>query len=415
MNRRWVWGLGIATVVLLIAALFGADRLKKDSPDAGPPIGTAGFDTPPAPGAPQPGEIAEVKTPRLEGTARSLAFEGRVRDLTRVELHTEIREFTEVFDAKGASLGSGSLTASGGPVVVEGDKLAVDGALTAKPGAVDIPRGTLVVSEGASIAAPSLALQTQEEPRGRPVPSPVHVRGSLSVDFDGKAVLGGSELQLAKAGGRVTLSWAGSGRIEVPKRPVFSGEWLGVKAKDLAVTLRVADLRLAGTHTPQQVYVNGAPQLRADKTSVDVVQSPPPVPTGGRGWFDWAPRNRGSVDMAIMKIGPGNPAGGWANLALDRLPAMFGGENRVPAGGDTSGMGKRGGGGLFGSRTASPIDAVILPGTADRESISFDVPDGTQPGRYELVIVLEGNFEPLRVVIPVEVVPERQQPPPPPP
>lgn len=403
MSKRWAWALGVVAVVLLVAALVGADRLTDDDADASG-VGQEASGAAESPAA--PGEIATVKTPRLEGTARSVAFEGRIVALRRVEIHAEVRVITEVFDAQGAAIGRGTLVAGGGPVVVEGDELAVDAAFTATPGTVHLTKGSLHIDGDAAVTAPRLRLETAEEPKGRPLASPVRIDGDLPVDFEGRAVLTEPELQLAKgSGNRATLSWAGSGRIDVPRQPVFAGEWLGVKAKRLGVTLRLADLHVEGTHDPQQVYVDGVPQLRADKVGVDIVRRPDPVPVGGRGSFDWAPRNRSSVDMAIMRIAPGNAAGAWVNLALDALPPMFGGENRTPPGGDTAGLGKRGGGmGLFGSRSASPIDAVILPGTADKESISFDVASSAPPGRYELVLVVEGNFEPVRVTIPVDVV-----------
>lgn len=411
MSKRWALTLGVVAVVLLVAALLGADRLADDD-DSGDSDGrraaSGGASEPPA----GPGEIATVKTPRVEGTARSVAFEGRILRERRVEIHAEIRVITEVFDGQGKPIGRGTLVAGGGPVVIEGDELAVDTSFTATPGALHLTKGSIHIDGDATVTAPRLRLETAEEPNGRPLTSPVRIDGDLPVDFEGRAVLASAELELAKgSGNRATLSWAGGGRIDVPGEPVFTGEWLGVKAKRLAVALRLADLHLEGTHDPQQVYVDGVPQLRADKVGVDIVRPPDPVPVGGRGWFEWAPRNRSGVDMAIMKIGPGNAEAGWVNLALDALPRMFGGENRTPPGGDAAGLGKRGGGmGLFGSSSASPIDAVILPGTADKESISFDVPSSAPPGRYELVLVLEGNFDPVRVTIPVDVVADSQPP-----
>ncbi len=46
---------------------------------------------------------------------------------------------------------------------------------------------------------------------------------------------------------------------------------------------------------------------------------------------------------------------------------------------------------------------MILPSTGDERDIRFSVPGNTPPGRHVLVLVVEGNFDPIRVEVPVQV------------
>lgn len=46
---------------------------------------------------------------------------------------------------------------------------------------------------------------------------------------------------------------------------------------------------------------------------------------------------------------------------------------------------------------------MILPGTGDERRISFDLPDGLPAGRHEMVVIVEGNFAPVTVRIPVTI------------
>lgn len=402
MNRRWTWGLGSAAVVLLIAALVGAGRLEKGDRDNRDEPAAADAPAPRddgQPGAPA-GGVYRGKTPRLAGTARSIAYEGRIAGVRRVEAPEGINVVSEVFDAQGRSLGHGTLRAEGA-AVVEGD-LALTGAFIARAGQpIRVDRAG-IRGEEVTINAPRLILSNSESPDGRPVSGPLRLRNNPVIDAMRPVIVNETALRLDSPD-RTTLSWAGGGDIQVPGHPAMTGQWLGVKAHDVDVTLHTADFRLEGTFKARQVYVDGTPRLKAGRVQVDVVEPADPVPAASRSWFDWAPRNRSDVDMVITRIRPDSPQAAWMNLALDRMPAMFGGEPRQPGGGDTAGLGKSGGG-IFGGR-ASPIDAVILPKTADRESISIDVPAGTPPGRYEIAVVFEGNFDPVRVVIPIDVVP----------
>lgn len=52
---------------------------------------------------------------------------------------------------------------------------------------------------------------------------------------------------------------------------------------------------------------------------------------------------------------------------------------------------------------------MIIPGTGDERDIRFLVPADAALGRHQLVLVVEGNFEPIRVVVAFDVV----DPPPP--
>ena len=420
MDKRWTIGLGIASAVLLLAAMFGADRMKRDD-DAEvdeavqtpatfaqpPPVETA--TAPPTTAPPPPPAVAEGGSTALTGKARSVAFEGAVSPVKRVEVRpgNNVAVQGEVFDRNGARVGRGTLSASGEFANLDGDGLSLTGAIKATRNSVALTPGQSSLRGAAvTVSASKLTIRSPEHPNGAAVAGPARVvldGGSVTFEAQqAKVSFASGVLELAHGGGRSTLSWAGSGRITAPGQPAFTGQWLGVKAKELKATLRLSDMQLDGGAEVQQVYVDGFPKLRADNVAVDLPAPPQPMPAGSRGSFSWAPRNASKVDMAILKIGPGNAQAAWINLNLDPMPPMFGGENKTPPGGDTSGMAKKGSG-FFGSSTAAPIDAVILPGTADRESITYDIPPDTKPGRYELVVVFEGNFNRLRVVIPFEV------------
>ncbi len=124
--------------------------------------------------------------------------------------------------------------------------------------------------------------------------------------------------------------------------------------------------------------------------------APGQVPRGGTGAFTWAPEN--DSDMAITGIRPDNAEAGWISLGLLDLPAMCGGESCPARGGDATGF-----------RRGKPINAVIIPGTGDERDIRFGVPSTAALGRHQLALVVEGNFEPIRVVVEFDVVEPPQQ------
>ncbi len=72
---------------------------------------------------------------------------------------------------------------------------------------------------------------------------------------------------------------------------------------------------------------------------------------------------------------------------------MCGGEGCPARGGDTTGL-----------RRGKPINAIIIPGTGDERDIRFSVPANAALGRHQLILMVEGNFDPIRVVVEFDVV-----------
>lgn len=338
----------------------------------------------------------------LHGAARSVAFQGEVRGFDHLAFGgaTRLAATGTVVDVHGHNWGRGNVTLEGPGVAVQGVGLAYQGSLSAHPGGVALNGiGTLaasrLVGNGATVNFFSQTTLTNTRLDG-----PVAIRDLVPafVTADGSAVTGlPPVLTLDDGGGhRSTLSWAGTGAIGP-----WTGQFLGVKSASISGTLRLADLALVAKGTAQQVYVDGVPKLRAGPVQVDVVTPPGSIAAGHRGNFDWAPRNNSDIDMVMLRVHPGSPAGSWVNLALQRAPSMAGGEPGPAAGGDTEGLGKRGSGVL--STSAAGLNVVILPHTADQKRLSIDVPAKTKPGHYEIVLLVEGNFDPVRVVVPLDV------------
>jgi hypothetical protein len=211
---------------------------------------------------------------------------------------------------------------------------------------------------------------------------------------------------------RHDLSWAGTGHVTgdgVDSQATFTG--LRLLDVDAALDRRGASVTVGGEADVAQVYADGVPLLRTTATvgllhdAGGVFRTPEAlqVAAGQRGRFIWAPRNTGRVDMNIMRIRPATADAAWVALRLETAPPMWGGEPHAGVGGDTTGLSDKGTGGLFGPRRAAPIDATLGAGKADRREIAFDVPASAAKGPHVLALVLEGNFEPMRVEVTVTV------------
>ncbi|MGI8791874.1 MAG: hypothetical protein ACR2H3_01630 [Acidimicrobiales bacterium] len=358
----------------------------------------------------------------VSGNARSVVFEGRILELATatVEGVEAVTLTGQVTGPDGANYGRATVSATG-RVTPSGTSMTMAASgLRFRPGqaASTIDERDLAVSvnEAMTIDGTTMRVQRQDED-GTSAP-PVTARGPLTVAQPGSTVdatLAGAQLRwidppatlrLANpTAGRATLSWAGGGTIETIDGPVSAG-FLGVKADQLQGTLTAEADRyvVEGSARLRQVYADGQPKLRT--AGAVTVKSSRPSEGGSQAWFTWAPVNRGQHDMTITRISPTSPAASWVNLALDRLPTMCGGEPCPEVGGDTAGLGKSGSGGGFfgiGSRSARPINAVILPGTGDENDISVTIPSGTPAGEHLIMLLVEGNFEPVTAEVRITV------------
>lgn len=399
-------GVAVASIAVLLFDLLalGVHRDRRHAP--APSTQAAPADraqtTPTADLRANPPGVSTSTAFDLHGTARSVAFQGEVRGFDHLALGGagRVAATGTVVDVHGHNWGRGTITLDGPGVSVQGPGLAYQGAFRFHPGQVAIIGiGVLTVSRlvGNGSTVNFFSQTTQANTR---LDGPVSIKdlSTASVTADGSTVTGLPPVLTIDDGGgrRSTLSWAGAGAIGA-----WSGQFLGVKASSISGTLRVPDLDLTAKGTAQQVYVDGVPKLKAAPVQVDVVTPPGSIAAGHRGALDWAPRNNSDIDMVILRVRPDSRAAAWVNLALQPAPAMAGGEPGPQVGGDADGLGKKGGG-LF-SSSAAGLNVVIVPHTADQKRLTIDVPAGTKRGHYEIVLVVEGNFDPVRVVVPLDV------------
>ncbi|MEY2571506.1 MAG: hypothetical protein QOE63_1856, partial [Acidimicrobiaceae bacterium] len=194
-----------------------------------------------------------------------------------------------------------------------------------------------------------------------------------------------------------SISWAGSGQL-LAGNVRFAADHLGVIGTVVAgVNPAGPILALTGSGKATQLFADGQPLL-ATTASIDRIRTEVDVAAGdpnSSSYVTWAPRNTGTIDMAMTAVHVQEGPGDWVNLELQALPAMFGGEPVPPVGGDSTGLGDRGRGGLFGSDHASAIRSYLGPKAADRRDLSLDVPDSTPAGDYRIVLQIEGNFDPV--------------------
>lgn len=391
--------VGILLVVAVVTAFVGLE--DGSTPRPADRSARGGSD----PGATGSG----TRAPTAEATARAVAYEGGIVDLPSLTLAgaPRLRTHGEVADAAGAPLGKGSLAAAGGTLGLAGAGLAVDLAY----GELRLAGGTARLLHRApgfslaTVAAPRLIVTATtlsftpdgaSQPRQLAGPVTVVVDGGTS-DVEATGDVEWTDpppvVRLEGRRARTTLSWAGTGVVRSGDMEHRAG-YLGIKASSLrgSAERTGADVRLVVDADLLQVYADGVPKLPG-KGRVRVKSRPGKVPRGTGGSFTWAPENDGHTDFVMTRIRPGNAEAGWVSLGLDPLPAMCGGEPCPKLGGDTSGF-----------RKGRPINAVIIPGTGDERTISFLVPIDAALGAHRIVLVVEGNFEPIEVVVEVDVV-----------
>lgn len=421
MRRALFALIGVLLAVALVA--LGVQLASTDDEDedgAGDGVGVVGGDA----GAGSAGAgagraVSGERRPTLEAAARSVLFQGTLTDLAELRLSgSPGASFSgEVIDGGGRSLGNGTLIARGPELAFAGTALRVeldsDGELrlagdevrflNAAPG-FDL---LAVRSRGRiTLIAPTITFSADD----RAGAEPVALLGPVTLVPGGSAASGvrvmsqgpdllwvGAPAALRLTGvdrSRTTLSVAGTGIVRAEGQEHQSVH-LGVKASSMDVTATRppgAPVQLRGDANLLQVYRDGLPVLGA-RGRVRVKARPGPVMQGGRGWFTWAPENDGSTDMTITRVRPDSPDASWVSLGLARLPVMCGGEECPRHGGDTTGFTR-----------GKAINSVIIPGTGDERDISFTVPADAALGKHQIAMVVEGNFEPVRVVVEFEVV-----------
>ncbi len=410
--RRTLAGvIAVLLVVGLVAAgfLFGSSPGPLDGANDGG--GGDGVTAPSGRGG-VPFEPGTPPAPTVEAAARSIAFEGGIDGLAGVSL-TGASSFTasasEVVDGSGAKKGAGTVSTVGPAFSFTGSsmRLSMVGELrmTATSASFLNPSPSSEVLQIAggtpiTINLPTVSFTPTESSPATEIPGPVRIvvrrDGSISVRSEGDVGWQDPPPAMRLKNGnrsRATLSWAGDGVVRTSAGEARAGH-LGIKSDDLDIALerRPEGMTLLGRASLLQAYADGLPTMTA-RGRVRVKSQPGQVPRGGRGSFTWAPENDGDTDMVMTRIRPDSPSASWVSLGLARLPAMCGGEPCPRRGGDTTGLGR-----------GKPINAVIIPGTGDERDISFGVRADAPLGRHEIVLVVEGNFEPIRVAIQVEVV-----------
>lgn len=420
----------VAGVLLLVAVFTAGVQLgSAEDDDAAPsaadetttttaaaPPGTD--DVPTTSAAPAPAGLPAVPAvPGPNGVAagaRSAAYEGGLAGIESLKLRGGSLDFTgQVVDGSGARH-RGTVRSSGPELHVAGKGLdvTVAGELRITATGVRLPLGqfTVATSSNLTAASGSFTLQpTQGPPSGGPPPAPTAIPGPLTLvgepgvtarlGSSGEAEWIDAPAVLRLVGkGRTTLSWGGPGVVRAAGQD-HRAEFLGVKASALNGTAeRVGGgVRVQATATFLQVYADGLPKLPGTGR-MRLKSMPGKVAQGTNGEFTWAPENDGKTDFVMTRIRPGNAEAAWVSLGLDKLPRMCGDEDCPVKGGDTSGF-----------RSGRGINAVIRPGTGDERDIRFLVPRDAALGPHQIVITVEGNFAPIRVVVDFEVV---AQPPP---
>jgi hypothetical protein len=209
---------------------------------------------------------------------------------------------------------------------------------------------------------------------------------------------------------RNIVSWAGDGTVTSAGERAESHTFGGVIASSLHATIVRGDTSVTvdGRGAVAQAYVDGLPRFRTAAKMVVKAHSAP-ILVNSRPSFTFKYSNEGKRDLCILAIKALTPAAKWANMALYTMPYSFGGEEHELPGGDTDDFGKRYTPvPIFGGRI-EPLSAVLGPGFESTREISFSVPRNTPPGRYEITFVVEGNFDPVHLTVPI-VVGERSSP-----
>lgn len=414
-GRQKVLAVALAIVVAAAGGIV-IGRSLDDGKGLSPRTGASNPGATPGSSATNPSTEAGGRSKRVTGRASSVETNGVLSGMKTATFEGSSRvraAGVHVTDATGASH-NGFLDASGDRVVLTGTAIRMirPKVIVGTAEARIVQRGLFRVELGerGTIDAELITIQTSgsQGSTSTTLKAPVSVFGRsgidarVTLDIDHQADLQWSdppdELRVTASGHRANLSWAGGGSLGSEGANGF----LGFTGVDVDVMLRrISNFRtVVGRATFRQVYLNGKPQRR---TIGDVERITPAVTVaaGGKGWFTWAPRNQGNDhDMIMTRIAAISPAAKWVNLALAPVPAMFGGEQQPVLGGDTRTLSKQHGG-FFGG--ASPIRSVIERREADRRDISFDVPSTTKAGRYSIGLLIEGNFEPVRVWFTVTV------------
>ncbi|HVM40433.1 MAG TPA: hypothetical protein VM618_06605 [Acidimicrobiia bacterium] len=379
-----------------------------------PPNADPSVSTTPAPGGDRASPFAS-----LEGRARSVVVSGSFQGLSTVTLRSgSLEAVGDAVDGSGRAVGHATVRVGEGDVAVAGEglSLGVSFARLTPDGTVVVdsdlmpdssPAGDLSISSSGAtltLSGPKIEIERvdteTEEFVTETVPGPVTVRSPAFVTYSGSEVvwLDPPERMKATVG---WVSWAGGGSIEFQGHR-FEHEFLGARGDGRIELVRAAGaVEITGNVEARQIWTDGHARIQTD-AHVDVKSTPGEITAGGSGWFTWAPTNGGDYDMAMHRIVPGNAEGHWVELALDTLPRMWGGEDRPPVGGDTTGL-RYDDGGFFDAGT-QPISSMLRPGKGDERDISVHVPSETAPGQYTVVLLVEGNFETVRVEIPVTVV-----------
>lgn len=411
-TRRWARPLGIVIAAVIVAGAFLAGRWSRDDRSAPTPLtpkGEAAIVPPPGGSA---GVTASTRTPpaadrtkvSFSATARSVELTpSRPLPATGVTIdgadRVELDFLAGITAADGTPIVSNDLVASGGTITLSGP-ISIDGPLRVLPDGVGLAGARLRVDSGASLVVSAPVL----EPGGGGTVT-VRTGGTAPVVVGDGARWTGAVPTSAVAA--ASVSWAGGGQLHAGET-TFTDDHLGaVGAFTVDATPNGTGVALSGRGQATQLYGEGQPLL-ATVATVDLIRTSITVPAGTpnrNAYLTWAPRNKGSVDMTMTSIRADEGPGSWINLRLQTLPPMFGGEALTPVGGDTSGLGDRGRGALFGSGSADPIRAVLPGHSADKRDLSVDVPKDTAPGEYRIVVLLQGNFDPVRLDITITVTP----------
>jgi hypothetical protein len=405
------------TVALAVAVLGGAGcgswrgghASTGPTPAPVPLSPTAGPGPPGAPngsGAPSAGNLVT-----LAGQARSVETTAALGGLASIHLSgpSVLTVTADVTDAAGVHHGTGTLTARGSDLVVAGTGPQLRGRLIVRPGSVTVDSPAIDATGPLTVTAAKVTFQapapappatngaSPAPTTTAPPPPPVTLQGPVTVQSAGSIspMVSGTGLRMVDppadlhlASPEADLSWAGSGSITTEDgRPIQAG-FLGVRAQQVDATLHRSpgQVDVRGTGRALQAFADGAPRL-GTPARFDVLSTG--ATTGffvKRRAFVWTPRNLGSTyDMAILRIRPGNAAARSVHIGLQPMPAMFGGEPHSAVGGDTSGL-----------RSGDRIDSLVARNGDDKRSIGYDAPAGSV-----LVLVVEGNFDPITVTVTV--------------